>query len=316
MPAVSDQRQPAGTAFALREPLPWVDLSAVVRAAEQAGYVGVFLPEIAGRDALVTLGSLAGETRDLRLGTGVLPIASRTTLLTAMGAATVHERSNGRLILGLGTGALGGGALDRLREEVSALRALLAGGTADRRGGRTALSLVPRPAIPIWIAALGPRAMRLGGEIADGVLLNWCTPERVGFARARIAEGAEAAGRDPGSVSVSVYVRAWVGHDEPSGMSALRVAASEYASYPAYARQFEQMGLGEAASAARLAREAGRPEKVPDALVRGVCAFGPDAGGRLDAYRDAGADVTVVYPVPEGDPAPSIERTLLALAPS
>src|SRR3990172_12794773 len=127
MPAVTEPRQPAAMGFALRDALPWADLAGVVRASEQAGYAALFLPEIAGRDALVTLGALAGETRDLHLATGILPIASRTTLLTAMGAATVHERSGGRLLLGLGTGGIGRGALDRLREEIAGLRALFAG---------------------------------------------------------------------------------------------------------------------------------------------------------------------------------------------
>jgi len=54
MPAVSELRQPSGTAFAIRDALPWSDLSAVVRAAEGAGYSVLFLPEISGRDALVT----------------------------------------------------------------------------------------------------------------------------------------------------------------------------------------------------------------------------------------------------------------------
>ncbi len=84
--------------------MPWKELAGIVRDVEPAGYTAVFLPEITGRDALVTLGMFAGETRHLLLGTGVLPMRSRTPLLTAMGAATVHERSGGRLILGLGTG--------------------------------------------------------------------------------------------------------------------------------------------------------------------------------------------------------------------
>ena len=118
MPGVAARRQPSGTGFALRDAVPWKELGPIVRAAEPAGYTAVFLPEIAGRDALVTLGMFAGETRGLLLGTGVLPMRSRTPLLTAMAAATVQERSGGRLILGLGTGDVGRGALDELRETV------------------------------------------------------------------------------------------------------------------------------------------------------------------------------------------------------
>jgi alkanesulfonate monooxygenase SsuD/methylene tetrahydromethanopterin reductase-like flavin-dependent oxidoreductase (luciferase family) len=316
MTPVPGHRQPAGRAFALRDPLPWNDLTGIVRAAEAAGYGALFLPEITGRDALVTLGALAGDTRGLLLGTGVLPMRSRTPLLTAMGAATVDERSGGRLVLGLGTGVAGRGALDELAMLVGSLRSLLAGGAVERRGRLLRLSLQPPcPELPIWISAMGPKAMRLAGEIADGALLNWCSPERVTFARQRIAEGAEAAGRDPALVTLGVYVRSWVGQDREAATTVLRSAAGEYASYPAYARQFEQLGLGAEAVAAAAAHRAGRPEDVPDVLVRAVTALGDQAPGKIAEFQEAGADVVVVYPVPVGAPAASIEGTLLALAP-
>jgi 5,10-methylenetetrahydromethanopterin reductase len=312
---VAGLRQPTGTAFALRDPLAWTDLAAIVRAAEAAGYAALFLPEITGRDALVTLGSLAGETRDLWLGTGVVPMRSRTRFLLGMAAATVQERSGGRLLLGVGTGDAGRGALDELRETILDLRAAFAGRPLGRGDGRARLRLDPGSPVPIWISALGPRAMRLAGELADGVLLNWCTPERVAFARARVAEGAERSGRDPGEVAVGVYVRSWAGEDPARAMAAVKRDAGTYASIPAYASQFAQMGLGrEAASAAQAVRE-GRADEVPDALVGAVCAVGDGASGRIEAYRSAGADLPVVYPVAAGDLAPSVERTLVALAP-
>jgi 5,10-methylenetetrahydromethanopterin reductase len=302
-------------AFAFRDPLPWNDLAGIARAAENAGYRAIFLPEITGRDALVTLGALAGDTRDLLLGTGVLPMRSRTPLLTAMGAATVDERSGGRLILGLGPGSVGRGALDELAELIGTLRSLFAGETIERRGHRVGLAQRPSADIPVWISAMGPKAMRLAGAIADGALLNWCSPERVAFAKARIAEGAEAAGRDPAAVFLGVYVRSWVGQDAEAAMSVLRSAAGEYASYPAYARQFAQLGLGTEADAAAAAHRSGRPEEVPEVLVRAVSAVGDRAPTRIAEFREAGADLIVVYPVPVGEPAASIEGTLLALAP-
>lgn len=309
-------RQPEAIAFALRDALPWKDFEAIVRAAEMSGYAALFLPEIAGRDALVTLGALASETRDLVLGTGVVPMRSRELRLLAMAAATVQECSGGRLLLGLGSGGVGAGALDELRTTVLALRALFAGDVVERGGERVRVALDPGAPVPVWISTLGPKAMRLGGEIADGVLLNWCPPERVAFARERIAEGAEAAGRDPAGVAVAVYVRCWVGDDETAGTRALKAAAGQYASYPAYARQLDQAGLGAEAREAAAAHRAGQPEDVPDALVGAVCAVGAGAAERIEAYRAAGADLPVVYPVPAGDVAASVEGTLLALAPA
>jgi alkanesulfonate monooxygenase SsuD/methylene tetrahydromethanopterin reductase-like flavin-dependent oxidoreductase (luciferase family) len=314
MRRMHDLRQPDTTAFAIRDPLPWDEVRAIVRAAEVAGYAALFLPEITSRDALVALGALAGETEALRLGTGVVPMRSRTPLLLAMAAATVQERSGGRLVLGLGTGNVAAGALEELGRTVSTVRALLRGDAVERGAGTVALGLRPTPP-PLWIAALGPRTMRLAGALADGVLLNWCPPERVAFARARVAEGAAGAGRDPAGVTIAVYVRAWAGPDEAEAMPALRAAAGEYAGYPAYARQFEETGLGPQARAAAAAHRAGRLEEVPDALVRAVCAVGEGAADRLAEYRSAGA-LPVVYPVPVGDPATSIERTLLVLAPA
>ncbi len=317
MPGVSRARQPRGTGFALRDPLPWDAFAGIARSGELLGYAGVFLPEITGRDALAALTGLAGETSELLLGTGVVPMHARERLLTAMGAATVHERSGGRSILGLGTGPPVPGAIHRLREEVRALRALFAGETVVLEGQRERLTLDPGSRVPVRIAALGPRAMRLAGEVADGVLLNWCPPERVSFARERIREGAEAGSRDPSEVVVAVYVRACVEQDRASALDALRAAAGQYAAYPAYARQFASVGLGAEAERAAAAHRAGSATDVPERLVREVCLIGDraDALGGLRAYREAGADLPIVYPVPIGEPAPSILGTLLALSP-
>ena len=135
--------------------------------------------------------------------------------------------------------------------------------------------------------------MRLAGEVADGVLLNWCTPERVAQARAAIDAAAREAGRDPADVAVGVYVRAAV--DDDAAAAAAVHAAAEYAGYPAYRRQFAAMGLD--------------PED-PEAIAAAVCLVG-DAGtgrARLRAYRDAGADLPVVYPVLRPRPGGATRR--------
>ncbi len=302
----------------MRDPFPWPVFAGLAREAEVLGYEAVFLPEIAGRDALVALGALAGETERLLLGTGIIPMTARTTMLTAMGAATVHERSSGRLLLGLGTGPAVAGALDGLRNVVVALRRSFAGEPIEVGGRTQQLSLALEDPVPIWISALGPRAMRLAGEVADGVLLNWCSPERVAAATAQLREGAEAAGRDPASVTIGVYVRASMGADGSAAVRALQAATGEYASFPSYARQFAAIGLEEEARAAAAAHAAGRPEEVPEALVRAICLAGDPAAARvrLEAFREAGADLPIVYPVAAGDdPEGSVSETLRALAP-
>jgi 5,10-methylenetetrahydromethanopterin reductase len=294
MPAVGEVRQPRGTAFTIRDPLPWPGVVAIAREGEALGYAAVLLPETGARDTLATLTGLAGETERLLLGTGVIPMAARTSKLAAMAAATVQERSGGRHILGVGTGGAPPGALDRLRTYVDEIRDLVGGTTPG-----AALRL-PLPApVPIWIAALGPRATRLAGELADGVILNWCTPDRVAKARDAIRSAAGEAGRDPDAVTISVYVR---GAFSDRADEALLGAAAEYASYPAYARQFESMSV----------------EPTAEGVIDAVCLRGDPEGARerLEAYRRAGADLPVVYPVLASGEGPEASIAVLrAFAP-
>src|SRR3954463_3400442 len=266
---VAPARQPL--AIALRDAYPWPELAGLARSIEGAGFDALFLPEVGSRDTIATLAAIAGETARLRLATGVVPLPSRSPRLLAMAAATVQERSGGRLILGLGTGPSAPGALDRLGMTVEALRAAFGGGEGWAAGDPVR-SPLPLPKPPeLWIAALGPRATRLAGEVADGVLLNWCTPERVATATTQVAEGARAAGRDPVDVTIAVYVRAALA---PGSLEGARAAAAEYGSYPAYARQFAGMGLD--------------PTDA-DAVVAGVMLTDRSStADRLEAYRAAG----------------------------
>ena len=289
-------RQPL--AVALRDAYPWNELAGLVRTIEETGFEAVFLPEVGARDALATLAALAGETSRIRLATGVVPLPSRSPRILAAAAATVQERSAGRLILGVGTGPSSPGSLDRLRATVVALRTALGGGEGSVDGDAIR-SPLPLPKPPeLWIAALGPRATRLAGEVADGVILNWCTPERVATATTQLAEGARAAGRDPSDVTIAVYVRAAL---TPGSLDGARAAAAEYGSYPAYARQFVAMGLD--------------PTDT-DAVVAGVMLVDrSSAADRLASYRAAGARLPVIYPVlPLGAPSSDAARSTIEAA--
>src|SRR2546429_570572 len=104
MTAAEARRVLTGTGVALRDAPPWRDLLQVVESAEQTGYAALFLPEIAGREALSTLAGIAPSVPRLLLGTGVVSVTSRTPMTTAMAAATVHDLSGGRMVLGLGSG--------------------------------------------------------------------------------------------------------------------------------------------------------------------------------------------------------------------
>lgn len=291
-----------------REVLPWSELVHLARASERAGYAAVFTPEIGARDAFATLAGLAAVTSTIRLGTGVVRLDRREARVTAMAAATVHELTGGRFILGVGSA----GPIEDTRDAIEMLRHLLAG---DRVAGTDPVEL-PAPGVHIYLAALGPRMTELAGEVADGVLLNWCTPERVAEAREQVADGARRAGRDPADVDVAVYVRACLNHAGPAAVEALQIATAQYSAMPPYRRQCEAMGLGAEAAAAAKAWGAGDPQLVPDELLSALCVVGTpqEALERLRAYA-ASADTVVLYPVAAREAASSLLGTILAVAP-
>src|SRR5262249_6990366 len=91
----------------------------------------------------------------------------------------------------------------------------------------------------VGVAALGPLMCRLGGEVADVVLLNWMTPGRIAWARRRVAEGERRAGRAPGSARVAMCVRVAIG---PDAATRLATEAGRYARSPSYATHFQAQG--------------------------------------------------------------------------
>jgi alkanesulfonate monooxygenase SsuD/methylene tetrahydromethanopterin reductase-like flavin-dependent oxidoreductase (luciferase family) len=323
----------AFTGIVLRDALAWHEEREIVDAAEDARYGAVFVPEIDGREAFATLTGFANATERLRVGTGVVTVWSRSPVITAMAAGTVQDLSGGRMILGIGAGSpsgLGasaaGGASTPLRlveEYVRVVRQASSGlpvtagpiGDPFRAAGFVS-SLSGQP-FPVWVAALGDRMVALGGRVADGILLNWCPPSRVGAAKRVVADAAAHAGRDASDVTIAVYVRACLGIEREHALPPLRAMTGLYASIPHYRRQFETVGLGDEAAAAARAFEAGRPQDVPEELVHAVTIVGgrDEALARFDAYRDAGADVVLVYPVAALDRFSSILGTVLAAAP-
>ena len=159
------------------------DAVARVRLAEDLGYDAAYVTHIAGRDSLTVLAGYAAATSRIGLGTGVVPIYTRTPATMAMTAATLHEQSGGRLRLGLGVSHRAvvegwhGQTIDKpvaeMREYVAILRAILAGEpppAGEKWQTSFALSGIgPYPDLPIYVAALSPAMLRLAGEVADGV---------------------------------------------------------------------------------------------------------------------------------------------------
>ncbi len=266
-----------------RVPLDLEQILSAARIAEETGYDVLYVPDHGVWDPFGLLAGVAARTERIALAPGVVTLTGRSVAVLASSARTLDRLSGQRASLGVGSGPER--RIGAVRDGLRSLRAELGEG------------------VPIHLAALGPRMTELAGEHADAVLLNWCPPRRVASARDEVARGAERAGRDPAEVTVAVYVRTCLGHEDDIALEALREATAMYAAIPAYRAQLESVGL---------------PPTDLDALVRKLCVHGTRelAVERLDAWREAGADLVVVYPVTAQEPGSSLVGTIMAAAPS
>ena len=213
--------------------------AALAGAAEEAGFRTVWFAEnLFQRGVLPAASASAVATRRVAIGIGVFNPFNRHPSLMAMEIAALDELAGGRAILGIGVGvpplidriAEFGRPVAAMRDSVAIARGLLAGETVTHRGAvfsADAISLgfaPPRSGIPIHIAAMGPRMLRLAGEIGDGVLIsNMCPPAFTGHALALAAEGAAAAGRAAPAAAVK-YVPCAVDADAEAARRALKPA--------------------------------------------------------------------------------------------
>ena len=218
---------------------------ASAREAEGLGYSSFWVNHPGSIDGLVALALAAGETKRIELGIGVIPLHTR-------GPESIVEgvRANalpvGRLLLGVGSP--NPGALGRVRAGIASLR-----------------SRLPTRLI---VAAMGPQMCRLAGEIADGVLFNWLSPEHARLSAQWVRDGATAAGRQP--PKLFAYVRVALGSQACDRLAA---EGARYAVIPAYADHFARMGVTpvETAIAAQspddIARALGKWQGAVDEIV-------------------------------------------------
>jgi 5,10-methylenetetrahydromethanopterin reductase len=185
---------------------PVSELVSLAKMAEELGYrrVWVYDEGLAMRDVYVTMTAIAAATTKVQIGTGITNPYTRHPSTTAAAIATLHEFSGGRAFLGLGAGGsltLGPLAIDRskpltaTRETLLACRKLFDGETVTLRTDRFALVNAKLdfgdPAIEIWLAGRGPNMLAMGGELANGVMLDFLDlesmDETIGLVRAGAA---------------------------------------------------------------------------------------------------------------------------------
>jgi alkanesulfonate monooxygenase SsuD/methylene tetrahydromethanopterin reductase-like flavin-dependent oxidoreductase (luciferase family) len=327
--------------------LPYDAEAEVTAEAARLGYGRIWVGSVA--DPFQTCALRWSQTRGVVPGgagtaIGVIPVGVRTPADLVLSAAALSRLTSGRFVLGIGAGtayepeyrrAWGieeNSSLALVRAYLQTMRAFRAGEPVTYReaGMRYdgALLAAEPIATPLYVGAAGPAMITLGGELADGIYLSWCTPDAVRWTRARIADGAARAGRDPARVTLAASARVCVDDDEATARRALAAALLPYvagwgsgARPRAFRASFERMGFAaEVAEIDRLSDSgAGREEIVeafPDRMLRGLGYFGPAAGAAEAIRRQvAGADTAVVRVVPARPGVAAIRAVLEACRP-
>jgi alkanesulfonate monooxygenase SsuD/methylene tetrahydromethanopterin reductase-like flavin-dependent oxidoreductase (luciferase family) len=314
------------------------DAEATIRLAvraEELGYARFGTAEGWTHDAVVVLTQIAGATSRIGLGTGVLPVWSRTPAAIAMAAAGLQRASGGRFALGLGAsspplveglhGMVWQQPVSRMRATIVAVRALLEGARLplDREGVRALrLGAPPERRIPILLAALSPPSVRLAGELADHWLPFLWARSRIADGRALLAEG-EARSEAPADTGVTVSVPLAIAPDEET---AGQIAAGWLLAYltrmgPLYPRTLRgQFGFAREIDALLEANANGGLPRLPPAAERlarevTVMAAYEEAPDAVRLWLDAGADaIDLVLPL--GLPEEQLHQMLEAAAPA
>lgn len=182
-----------------------------VRLAEELGYsvIGVGDSPAAWNELYVSLTVAAGESHRATLTPMVTTPGLRHPSVTAGAMSSLHQLTGGRVVLTIGSGGSAVGSVGRkpagqreMRTYVEAVRSLLGGGAAEV-DGRTAVPLQQARPVPIYMSGDGPKALRLAGEIADGVVIGLgMSVDVVANKIATVREAAKAAGRDPDAIDV------------------------------------------------------------------------------------------------------------------
>lgn len=311
---------------------------AAARQARELGYRSFWTAETVGLEAFATLAAVGGAAPGMGLGTGVLALQLRTPMLVAMGAATLQSlQPEVDILVGVGISSpvvtsqwhgvpYGASPLARTREYLTLLRTCLSGEVVDFDGEfyrcrrfRLGVRLGDRRP-RIVLGALNRRMLRLAGELADGVLLNYLPATAVPWCVEQVRAGEASAGRPAGSCRIYAYVHVGVTTEEAS-IDAGRRDLFSYIVVDAYAAAFERAGFAAEVAAVR-ERHAARDREGAIAAVSAdmvhaidICGDADRVRAAVEEYCTAGVEVPVIMPLPWGpDRRRVVADTIAAVA--
>ena len=210
------------------------------RGVEAAGFdlLGIADSQSLYREVHVSTTLCAVNTERVRFGPRVINPLTRHPSVAASAAATLEELAPGRTLLGIGTGfsavynvGLRAATLAQLEAYVRAIRDLLTEGTAEFEG-RTLRQSWGRHRVPLYVAASGPKMLRLAGRIADGVVIyTGLLPEIIRDSIERVRAGAAEAGRDPDQVDLWWFPVASLAEDRRAAIEELKMSLAPAGSH-------------------------------------------------------------------------------------
>lgn len=321
------------TATTIEVSQDWQGTTEFVREAEKLGLDVCFVAEAWGSDGPSALGYLAARTERILLGSGIIQLGTRTPVAIAQAALTLAGLSGGRFLLGLGAsgpqvieglhGVPFGKPLSRMRETVEIIRQAFAGEKIQHHGDRfqiplpggegkpMRLSIEPNTDIPIYLATLSPKMLRLTGEIADGWLGTSFVPEGAVAYFEPLDAGLAQAGRTREDLDICQGAEVAFAEDEDALRAMLASRKKELAfslggmgsaTTNFYNNAYSRQGWAEAAAAVREHWQAGdrigAAELVTDDMVLATTLIGTEqmVRERLRVWRDTGVNTVRLYP--------------------
>jgi probable F420-dependent oxidoreductase len=203
---------------------PFARFLELIKLAEQHGfdYGWTYDSHVLWQESIPLLAVAARETSRIKLGHFVTNPGTREPTVLASAYATLHDLSDGRMVMGIGRGDSArryiGQQPVRVAEferSLAMIRDFMNGREVEWNGKELQLKWVrpELPAIPTWVAGYGPKALAVAGRVGDGVIIQLADPEIIRWIMATARKAAEEAGRDPAQLKCIVGAPAYVGDD-------------------------------------------------------------------------------------------------------